>query len=170
MTHQDPYAGVAIPTSTANTQPEMVMVDPYEALGKNFRVNHPTQPKTQVERWREEIEENQNLFACCLCDLYEEETCDKCKERRAKIAQLQELIFADHEKNKTYLNRHAVGSFPDDYKDFIEVEDKCTNCFVRKNGQVIQHHKGKCTLCGKQVIPYKVTLLDKIKKLLWKRH
>lgn len=100
--------------------------DPYEAKGKDFRVNHPVQPKTQVERWREEIEENEKVIENCSCDVLpinkqtrgylftcEKEGTDNCNHRfLVKIPELKNNIKADHEKNKTYLNRHPVGEFP----------------------------------------------------------
>lgn len=107
----------------------MKNTDPYEAQGKDFRVNHPTQPKTQVERWREEYEANDKaIFDCCGyvfnaesgtfevkndgCDCPKQGT-DRCGKRHNKNKEIGVLVLADHEKNKTYLNRHTVGTFAD---------------------------------------------------------
>lgn len=78
--------------------------DPYEAQGSNLRVHHPTQPKTQVERWREEIRENREY----LIDNEDKISLKEKVEREIKIKQLRTLILTNHEKNKTYLNRHPV--------------------------------------------------------------
>jgi hypothetical protein len=118
--------------------------DPYEAIGSQLRVNHPVQPKTQVEKWREEIDSNCDYMDNC-CFSKEERVatylngglCGECKKRSDKIEQLMELISQHHEKNKTYLKPYPVGEFAEDLPPLCSNE----TCKV-----------------------VKVTLLDKIKR------
>lgn len=119
--------------------------DPYEAQGSNLRVHHPVQPKTQVERWEEEIIANEKAIkkcGCCFMNCPNKGT-DNCLERDEKNYLLREQILADHEKNKTYINRNTTGTFADDIENAPE--------YIKKS---LFGHNFK-----------KVTLLDKIK--LW---
>lgn len=126
--------------------------DPYEAQGKNFRVHHPVQPKTQVERWREERKLNEEAIANCGCrvlpilsnigDVFDckKEGTDNCNERFKKIDELQSKILI---ATQPIHPRYATGEFADDIENAPE--------YIKKS------------LFGYNF--KKVTLLDKIK--LW---
>lgn len=128
--------------------------DPYEAQGKNFRVHHPVQPKTQVERWKEEIEENLKVIRLCGCKVVsvnnfgfytyncKKEGTDNCNKRDSKVLQLTRLI---NEATQPIHPRYPTGTFADDIENAPE--------YIKKS------------LFGYNF--KKVTLLDKIKKLLW---
>src|SRR5574343_788156 len=88
--------------------------DPYEAIGSPLRVHHPVQPKTQVERWREEIENNYKAMSECKNEIKELEECENCYKRWLKNAELIDLISQDHEKNKRFIGRTPTGTFADD--------------------------------------------------------
>lgn len=133
-------------------------IDPYEAQGKDFRVHHPTQPKTQVERWEEEKEANIKVIVE-HCGMWFAYRCTEHKKNFEKIKELELHISQDHEKNKTYLNRYPTGEFAD---------DKCFNC--EGSGEKMWLNKGRCVVCWELVDKNwkKETLLDKIKRL-WKK-
>lgn len=159
--------------------------DPYEAQGSPLRVHHPVQPKTQVERWEEEKVANINAIQNCSC-VYDgtyffclKQGSDNCNERKKKNNWLGDRIAEEHTnacnfdekkgaictkdhraENKVYLNRNATGEFAD---------DKCFNC--EGSSEKMWLNKGKCVVCWKNVDKNwkKVTLLDKIKKLLWRK-
>lgn len=120
----------------------------------NVHVHHPVQPKTQVEKWREEIEENGKVLDLCGCTDYGL-ACEFCTPRYKKLDELYSLIAKDHEKNKHYLNRHPTGTFADDKCNCAEITCK-VGC--KRNHT---HKTFSCEKCNP-----KVTLLDKIKKLL----
>lgn len=93
----------------------------------NVSVCHPEQPNTQVEKWREEIKENRkaqlehdNKTSEDVCE------CEECCEREDKIAQLEGLIKADHEKNKRHLNKFFGGEFADDWNVILCTVEKAT--------------------------------------------
>ena len=100
-------------------------VDPYLAQGKNFTVHHPVQPKTQVEKWLEEYDNNEKAIDTCGCELdmktgvylCHKQGTDNCNKRKNKNNWIDEQISQHHEKNKTYLNRYVVGEFADDKVD-----------------------------------------------------
>lgn len=102
-------------------------IDPYEAIGSPLRVHQPEQPKTQRERWEDEIEENRKEILLCGCYKVDSQTptdytypckkqgSDNCNRRQEKIWELEISVEKDHEKNKRYLNRHQTGEFADDH-------------------------------------------------------
>lgn len=126
--------------------------DPYEAQGSNLRVHHPLQPKTQVEKWREERKLNEEAIANCGCrvlpilsnigDVFDckKEGTDNCNERFKKIDELQSKILI---ATQPIHPRYATGEFADDIENAPE--------YIKKS------------LFGNNF--RKVTLLDKIK--LW---
>lgn len=116
--------------------------DPYEAQGSNLRVHHPTQPKTQVEKWEEEVKENQRIITECACGgECPKKGTDNCRDRISKIYQLYELIA---QATQPIHPRYATGTFADDlHKNVSKMwEKKLTESVLE------------------------VSLLDKIKKLL----
>lgn len=102
-------------------------VDPYEAQGKNFRVHHPTQPKTQVEKWREEVKENQRIITECACGgECQKKGTDNCRDRMSKIYQLYELIA---QATQSIYPRYPTGEFADD-KKHTKITRVCGNIIV----------------------------------------
>lgn len=87
------------------------MTDPYEAQGSNLRVHHPVQPKTQVEKWREEREANIRF----LSENVGKYTAKDQAERWNKVHELEELIA---KATQPIHPRYATGTFADD-------EEKC---------------------------------------------
>lgn len=112
-------------------------------VDENIEVNHPVQPKTQVERWREEIEENERVVKN-HCGLFGGELkpkdCEDCVKRLWKIHELGELIS---QATQPIHPRYPTGTFADDIENAPE--------YIKKS------------LFGNNF--RKVTLLDKIK--LW---
>lgn len=111
-------------------------IDPYLAQGKNFRVNHPVQPKTQVERWEEEMENNRKAIIDC-CGIaksnlfllgYGEDTCpksgtDKCGARGIKN---QRLHYQISQATQPIHPRYATGTFADDKPPVFVTEKERT--------------------------------------------
>lgn len=130
--------------------------DPYEAIGSNLRVHHPVQPKTQVERWREEIDRNYDAIDSCPCDIQHctKQGTDNCEQRIIKNIELNNLIS---QATQPIHPRYSTGTFADDKCNCAEISCK-VGC---KNKHT--HKTFSCEKCNPRV-----TLLDKIKKLLWK--
>lgn len=137
----------------------------------NVSVHHPVQPKTQVERWGEEFDRNvKEIFNCCGYVFNSEsgafeiknlgrncpkQGTDRCSERNDKNKELGELISKDHEEKSRFIGRTPTGTFTDDKCNCAEITCK-VGC--KENHT---HKTFSCENCNP-----KVTLLDKIKKLL----
>jgi len=134
-------------------------IDPYLAQGSPLRVHHPVQPKTQVERWWEEFWNNENAIETC-CRKPDENNyydcsrngTDNCNERAKKNKDILGYIT---DATQPIHPRYPTGTFADDKCNCAEITCK-VGC--KKNHT---HKTFSCEKCNP-----KVTLLDKIKKLL----
>jgi len=63
---------------------------------------------TQVEKWRKEIRENQDVMRICTKGGGLEE-CEDCYKRYIKIGQLHLLIQQDHDNNSRFIGRTPQG-------------------------------------------------------------